>query len=274
MLHQNLPLWERDPFQAQLIEPNLATYILAGEKTRGAVVICPGGGYERVSSREAEPIALQFNAAGFHAFVVYYSVAPVRHPQPLLDLSRALNIIRSNAAEWQVDPQRIAVCGFSAGGHLAASLGVYWQQAEFSRGQGLQPGLNQPNALILGYPVISASDVGHQGSFKNLLGPDPAPALLEQFSLEYHVNAQTPPTFLWHTSDDQVVMVENSLLFATALRHQQIPFELHVYPHGGHGLALATPESNNHSDGRGEDPHVATWIGLCIEWLKGIFADL
>jgi acetyl esterase/lipase len=272
VLHQTIQLWEKGQYQVEdssEFQPTLVTYVLEGHKKRGAVLICPGGGYERLSPREAEPVALQFAAAGFHTFVLYYSVAPKRHPQPLLDLSRAMNIIRHHADKWKVDAQKIAVCGFSAGGHLAASLGVHWDKAYCANAPGLEPGWNQPNALILCYPVISAGRFAHRSSFEHLLGQDANSEALHEMSLEYQVSAKTPPTFLWHTYDDSAVPVENSLLFANGLREQKIPFEMHIYPHGPHGLSLATAETD---EGRGQDAHISGWIKLCTEWLQYIFS--
>ncbi len=271
MFQQTLPLWEQGQFptrEGYEFQPTLSTYVLAGNKPRGAVLICPGGGYESTNTREGEPVALQFTAAGLHAFVLSYSVAPWQHPQPLLDLARAMNILRSHAASWQIDPEKIAVCGFSAGGHLAASLGVHWEQPYLADRAGLERGQNRPNALILAYPVISAGEFAHRGSFVRLLGEDVSEETLRELSLEHQVNAGTPPTFLWHTADDAVVPVENALLFAGGLRARQIPFELHIYPHGMHGLSLAIPETD---EGRGSDQHISGWIKLCIEWLQQTF---
>ena len=216
MKAKSLAIWKEDA--EHYSEAVLHTYILDGEKNRSAVVICPGGGYSFLSRREWEAVALQFTAAGFHAFVVEYTVSPAYYRQPLLDLSRAVSIVRENAENWYVDPDQIGVCGFSAGGHLAASFGVYWST--------VGSGLNRPNALILCYPVITSGPFAHQGSFKALLGPDPTPEMLNEMSLEKQVNENTPPTFLWHTVADPVVPVENTLLFAQALQSHNIPFEL------------------------------------------------
>ncbi len=242
-------------------QAELHTYILDGKRTRPAVLICPGGGYHFLSPREAEAIALQFAATGFHAFVLYYTVKPEDYRQPMLELSRAVCAIRSRADEWNLDSEKIAVCGFSAGGHLAASLAVHWPKLPDAP-------QNKPNALILSYPVITSGEHKHAGSILNLLGPNPKSEQLHEMSLEKQVNTSTPPTFLWHTVADPIVPVENSLMFATALREQGIPFELHIYPNGPHGLSLATYETD---DGRGTDRHVATWMGLCIGWLKDLF---
>jgi acetyl esterase/lipase len=262
MIHKTMRLWKDEEYPGLPdggLGPTMDAYILDGERRRGAVAIFPGGGYAYTSPREAEPVALQFNAAGFHAFVIHYSVAPRRHPQPLLDASRALRVIRENASSWKVRPDMVAACGFSAGGHLAASLGVHWDAPYVDE---------RPDALILCYPVISAGKFAHRGSFENLLGPEPGAEAERQASLEFRVDGRTPPSFLWHTYDDASVPVENSLLFARALREKGVPFELHVFPKGRHGLSLATEETD---DGTyGADPRVAAWMGLCVEWLKGL----
>ncbi len=271
MLHQTIQLWDKGQYLAKdgsEFQPTLATYVLEGNKKRGAVLVCPGGGYGYTSPREAEPVAVQFAAAGLHAFVLYYSVAPNKHPQPLLDVSRAMNIIREHGDIWKVDTQQIAVCGFSAGGHLAASLGVHWDKPYLSHIAGLKQEWNRPDALILCYPVISAGQFGHRGSFERLLGIDADMATLHEMSLEYQINAKTPPTFLWHTYEDASVPVENSLLFAKGLREQKIPFEMHIYPKGAHGLSLATDETD---EGGGKDAHISGWMKLCTEWLRQVF---
>jgi acetyl esterase/lipase len=274
MYAQRIDIWEGYEYEgkgADGFRPSMETYVLSGEKKRPLVLICPGGGYRFVSPREAEPIALQFNAAGFHACVLTYSVAPRRHPQPLRDLSRAMCLIRENASAWRVNPAEIAVCGFSAGGHLAASLGVHWMKSYLEGIPGIVLPENRPNALVLAYPVITSGTHAHEGSFENLLGQDADRHERQEMSLELHVSQNTPPSFLWHTFEDAGVPVENTLLFANALRSSGIPFELHVYPDGSHGLSLATEET---ADGPGrENPHVASWMSMCTEWLHTVFAD-
>lgn len=250
-----------NPLNLEDSRAELTTYILDGTRLRPAVLICPGGGYGFIADREGEAVAMQFCAAGFHAFVLRYTVNPGHYRLPLLELSQAVAEVRKAADQWSPDPHRIAVCGFSAGGHLAASLGVHWYKLDDAP-------LNKPNALILSYPVITAGEHRHAGSFQNLLGPNPTPEMVEEMSLENQVSAHTPPTFLWHTVADQVVPVENSLLFATALQENKIPFELHIFPNGPHGLSLAVYETD---DGRGVNPHAARWMQLCIEWLKELF---
>jgi acetyl esterase/lipase len=258
LLNLTIPI---NPLGSAEPQAKLATYVLDGERQRPAVLICPGGAYRFISPREAEAVAMQFCAAGFHTFILTYTVVPPHYRSPLLELSQAVCEIRKKAEDWKVDPERIAVCGFSAGGHLAASLGVHWHRLDDAP-------QNKPNALILSYPVITSGEFKHPGSIENLLGPNPSPELLEEMCLEKQVNSNTPPTFLWHTVEDQVVPVENSMMFASALRQNNIPFELHIYPHGPHGLSLATLETD---DGRGVNPQAATWMGLCISWLKELF---
>lgn len=270
MINRRIRLWEETGAaydSADGFAPSLDVYILDGDQPRGLALICPGGGYQRTTAREAEPVAMQFTSAGWHAAVLWYSVAPRRHPQPLLDLSRAVCILRERAEAWTIDPRKIAVCGFSAGGHLAASLGVHWNKPYLSNVSGILSGQNRPDALILCYPVITGGQFRHEGSFQNLLGDAPEPGLLEAMSLEHHVGPHTPPTFLWHTVADQAVPVENSLLFAQALRNHEIPFELHIYFEGSHGLSLATAETA--LPDKPPDGHVAGWMRLCLEWLAG-----
>lgn len=253
-------LWEGHPpasAPADDFRPWLDLYLLPGPAVRGAVLVCPGGGYGGRAPHEQAPIAERYNAAGFHAFVLQYRVAPHRHPAPLLDASRAVRLIRSEAAAWHVDPDHIAVCGFSAGGHLTASLGVHFELNALNTGDTLDRVSCRPDALILAYPVISASTFGHRGSLRNLLGPDPDPELLALMSLETQVTAETSPAFIWHTAADEAVPVENSLAFAGALSRAGVPFELHIYPEGRHGLGLAE-----------EDAHVATWTDLSVAWLR------
>lgn len=255
-----LSLWNGTPpgeTHQDGFEPTLTTFRLPGEEPRGAVVVVPGGGYGGRADHEREPIARFFNDAGLHAFVLDYRVAPHRHPEPLNDAARAVRLIRSRAIEWRVKPDKIAVLGFSAGGHLTASLGVFFDEGDASSADPVARISSRPDALVLCYPVISSGKFGHQGSFENLLGPDASDADREMMSLEKRVRDDTPPTFLWSTADDDLVPVENSLMFAAALREKGIPFEMHVYPKGPHGLGLAS-----------DDPHIATWATLCAQWLK------
>lgn len=239
--------------------PSLDIYTLDGQETAGAVVVCPGGGYAHHAEHEGEDIALRFNKLGFHAFVVKCRIAPNRFPTPQEDVFRAIKIVRSRAEEWNVKSDKIAVCGFSAGGHLAASSGTLFDEVEAAAGDETDKYSQTPNALILCYPVISSGEHGHVGSFDNLLGDDASGELREKYSLEKRITAQTPPAFLWHTAEDSVVPVENCLLFALELQKYKIPFELHVFPEGRHGLGLGVDDGV---------PELRVWPELCATWLK------
>lgn len=238
------------------------------DKRRPAIVICPGGGYEFTSDREAEPVALKFLAKGHQAFVLDYSVAPNRFPTQLLELSAAIALIRRNADKWGVDTEKIAVCGFSAGGHLTGTLANHWNEEFIQKLLDIKQGENKPNKIILSYPVITAGEFAHRGSFENLLGKNLTTEINDHHSLENTVNEHTPPTFLWHTANDASVPVQNTLLFANALIEKNIPLEMHIYPEGIHGISLAD-ESTAHMDNPEQiNSHVSTWFDLAIEWLK------
>ncbi|HPX13707.1 MAG TPA: alpha/beta hydrolase [Treponemataceae bacterium] len=230
------------------------------ERKRPAVIICPGGCYEYTSVREAEPVALRFVALGMAAFVLNYSCSPAVYPTALQELAACVAAIRKKAGEWPIDAKQIAVCGFSAGAHLAASLGCLWNTPDAA-----QPDRSaRPDALILSYPVITSGEFRHDGSFRALLGSD-YETRLSEFSLENRVTGQTPPAFIWHTHDDDIVPMENSLLFASALRKNGVPFELHVYQPGGHGLSTATEETR---DAKGEAvmPECENWMEMAVTW--------
>ena len=232
-------------------------YPVKTETPAGAVMVCPGGGYAHRAPHEGETIAQEFNKQGIHAFVLHYRVAPNRNPAPLNDARRGMRMIRSMASKFNVKTDKIAVCGFSAGGHLAGSLGIHFDKASYPPIDPADKLSCRPDAMILCYPVISSGEYRNDGSFKNLLGNEPDPEMMEHFSLEKHaVSGQTPPAFMWHTSEDSAVPVENSLLLASALSSNRIPFELHIYEKGRHGLGLCP-----------EDPHVASWFRTCTEWL-------
>lgn len=251
--------------------PTLTTYIIsdnsgyATPRKRPAVIVCPGGGYEFCSEREAEPIALQYMAAGMCAFVLDYAVAPKnKYPEAQKNLSDAIRLVRQNADEWGIDKDKIAVCGFSAGGHLAASLATMWDEEPIKT----PDASNKPNAAILSYPVISSDRaVWHQGSFENLCGDDEQ--LMARMSLENQVSEKTPPCFIWHTFTDTSVPVENSLLFALALKKAGVSCEMHIFPKGPHGLALANSDTAPASDNI--NVRVAQWVELSVKWLNDLF---
>lgn len=242
------------------------------DKSRPAVIVVPGGAYFFTSDREADPIALKFLAEGYHVFVLRYSVMPDRYPTSLLQLAALIAHIRQNAAAYHVRPDAIAVCGFSAGGHLSASSGILWKEPVIAETLGIENRMARPNAMILSYPVITSGEFAHKYSFECLLGERAADETMRAaVSLERRVDETTPPAFLWHTFSDELVPLENSLLLAGALRRAGVPFELHVFPEGIHGLSLANELSQ--TDGRDDQivPAVQQWMGLCLVWLKGIF---
>ncbi|MBI3974078.1 MAG: alpha/beta hydrolase [Chloroflexi bacterium] len=240
--------------------PALTPYLIEGDHTRAAVVVCPGGGYARRAPHESGPVARWLNTLGLHAFVLDYRVAPHRHPVPLGDARRALRFVRHHAREWRVDPQRIGILGFSAGGHLAASVSTHFDDGNPEADDPIEHHSCRPDLAILCYAVITFGDAfRHTGSMRNLLGDDPPEALRRLLSNELHVTADTPPTFLWHTAEDAGVPVENSLLYAAALSRHKVPFELHVYPTGKHGLGLAQ-----------DHPQVRNWTELCAVWLRSM----
>ncbi|MCD8039269.1 MAG: alpha/beta hydrolase [Lachnospiraceae bacterium] len=239
-----------------------------GNRKRPLILICPGGGYEHVSVREGEPIALQFLAAGAHAAVLWYDVgAGMEHPLQLMELAWAVSHIREHADDYAVDKDKIIVAGFSAGGHLAASLGCFWDKDWLSQAVGKDKGCYKPNGLILAYPVITFGSHAHRGSFEKLMGSKASDELAELLSLEHQVTEQVPPVFMWHTFEDASVPLENSLLFAEALRKAGVSLEYHVFPHGIHGLSLATEETTM-SDKDATDPQCAQWVLLCGSWLR------
>ena len=223
---------------------------------RPLVLVVPGGGYNHVSPREGDPVALQFAAAGYHTAVLTYSVGEgAQNYQPLRQLNEALALLRQNAGEWHILPDKIAVCGFSAGGHLALSGAVLDIPGETAQ--------QRPNAVILGYPVITAGEYAHRGSFVQLAGEDPAAQ--QAFSLEDKITPRTPPVFVWHTMEDETVPVENTLLLVSALHRAGVPCEAHLFEKGCHGTSLSTAEVNHPS------AHRSRWLTLAREWLDDTF---
>ena len=231
---------------------------------RPAVLILPGGGYEYCSQRESEPAAMQFLAAGYQAFVLEYSTAEhAANWQPMIDAARAIVWMRSNAGALGLLPDKIAVCGFSAGGHLAAGTAILWDAGPVQAALGADAGQNRPDAVVLSYPVVTSGPYGHQGSFDCIAGGDAA--LRRQFSLENQVRPGLPPFFIWHTVADGSVPVENSLMLAQALQKQGISYELHLFPTGGHGGSLCTNEVGKPS------ARNRAWMPLALSWLADVF---
>ena len=253
--------------------PALTTYLLDTPeglliRERPLILICPGGGYNHVSVREGEPLALQFMAMGCHAAVLKYSVSPAVYPAQLLELAKAVALIRDRAQEWHIRKDRLLIQGSSAGGHLAASFGCFWKKDLLAGASGGDVEKLRPDGLILSYPVFTSGEFAHRGSFEMLLG-ERYGELVQEMSLEHQVNRDTPKTFLWHTFEDGAVPVENSLLFAQALRREKIPVEFHLFPSGGHGRALGN-ELPSMEEGKEIRPEVTPWIALAETFIKNL----
>jgi acetyl esterase/lipase len=272
---------ERFPLRADAPAVYLEAYHLHDSpeyltgRPRPAVIVCPGGGYQFTSDREAEPIALRFLAHGYHAFILRYSVN-TRFPLPMLDLAQAILLIRRHAREWLVDPHCLAVCGFSAGGHLAAALGVFWDQPLIRDAVGAANDDLRPDAVILGYPVIDlrhgpppppGGEPHYAGMHAAIFGDRSAPdAVVNQYRPDLHVTPRSSPAFIWHTAADPIVPAHNALLFAGALAAHNVPYELHIWDSGPHGLALANAVTA--SDASLNAPHAQIWVDLALGWLE------
>ena len=263
MAQTQIPLWENGAPNAVGKEavdiPTITPYLASKEKATGAaIVVLPGGGYSHLSEiKEGSDVAKWLNTLGISAFVVKYRLGMRYHqPNQLLDAARALRTVRSRAKEWNVDAARIGILGFSAGGHLASTLGTHFDTGKADAKDEIDRVSSRPDLMILLYPVITMGEFAHQGSKLNLLGENPTPDLVKQYSNELQVTKETPPTFIAHSVADSVVPIENSLLFAEALRKVRVPFELHFYEQGPHGFGLAPT-----------NPVLASWTDRCADWL-------
>jgi acetyl esterase/lipase len=283
--NQILPLWEEDPpnyretgevtiwdtsdiVRIRLVQkPDLAVFLPSAKNATGeAVVICPGGGYQILAyDWEGSDIARWFSARGIAAFVLKYRLPGARnnivpHQSPLLDARRALRLVRYHAEAWNIDPEKVGIMGFSAGGHLASTLSTHFDQGDPGSSDPVDRISCRPDFSVLIYPVISFSgEFIHTGSRVALLGEDPEQELVTYYSNELQVNADTPPAILIHSYDDSGVPPENSLAYYQALRKYQVPAELHLYPYGGHGYSLAI--------GKG---YLATWPDRVLDWIRYI----
>src|SRR5437870_8326704 len=239
--------------------PTLTPYLAPKEKaTCAAVIVCPGGGYSHLADHEGRPVAEWLNTLGITAFVLKYRLGPsYHHPAPLQDAARAIRTVRARASEWMIDPKRIGIIGFSAGGHVASTIGTHFDSGKPDASDPIERVSSRPDLMILIYPVITMREFTHAGSRRMLLGDNPSSDLVALLSNEEQVTKETPPAFLVHTADDPGVPVENSLRFAEALRKNKVPVEIHVYEHGPHGFGLG-----------GKDPVLSTWPQRCVEWLR------
>ncbi len=261
-----LRLWDGDApgslGQEEKDIPTLTPYLPAtGTGTGGAIVICPGGGYGGLAGHEGADYALFLNQQGIAGFVLKYRLGSggYRHPVMLQDVSRAIRLVRARAAEWKVDAKRVGVMGSSAGGHLASTAVTHFDEGKAEAADPVERESSRPDLGILCYPVISMGKHTHQGSKNNLLGGKPAAELVWLLSNELQVTPRTPPCFVWHTWEDPVVDVENALEFAGALRKAGVPFDLHIYERGPHGIGLGdkAPYQNVHP-----------WVRDLEFWLK------
>ena len=264
-----IPLWpEKAPGAlgtGQNDIPTLTLFPAAPEKATGAaMVICPGGGYGGLAAHEGAAYAEWLAANGITGVVLKYRLGShgYRHPAMWHDVARAVRLARNKASEWKIDPKRIGLMGSSAGGHLASTLLTHFDAGKADTTDPVERESSRPDLGVLCYPVISMGPITHGGSRTNLLGKDPAPDLVELLSNEKHVTAQTPPCFIFHTWEDAAVKVENALEFAAALRKAGVPFELHVFEKGAHGIGLGAGRA-------GVAPGAYhPWAQACLEWLK------
>ena len=258
-----IPLWEngapnavgKEPLDIPTITPFPAPKETA---TGSAVIVFPGGGYSHLSEiKEGSDVAKWLNSLGISAFVVKYRLGMRYHqPNQLLDAARAMRTVRAKAQGWNIDANRIGILGFSAGGHLASTLGTHFDAGKQDAKDEIERVSSRPDLMILLYPVITMGEFAHQGSKLNLLDKDPSAELVKLYSNELQITKETPPTFLVHTMTDKTVPVENSLMFVSTLRKAGVPFELHLYEQGPHGFGLAPA-----------DPILATWAARCADWL-------
>ena len=233
--------------------PHIKEYVVG---SKGAVVVCPGGGYSMRAAHEGDTMGEWFNSIGITAFVLEYRVAPYKHPAEISDVQRAIRYVRHNAEKYGIDKDKIAVMGFSAGGHLAATASVHYDKKMYEPTDDIDTESAKPNASILCYPVIDMGEYRHDGSKCNLIGDRPTADMTEFMSAHLQINTETPEAFLWHTSSDNGVHVMNSLLYAQGLAKNCINYEMHIYPLGEHGLGLAP-----------DVPYVSRWAEDLERWL-------
>jgi acetyl esterase/lipase len=242
--------------------PTLTPYLPDTTNATGAaMVICPGGAYQFLAPLEGNDYALWLNQHGVTCFVLKYRLGSngYHYPAEFQDVTRAVRWVRAHADEYTINPQRVGIMGSSAGGHLAATLLTHFDFGDTNSDDAIERQSSRPDIGILCYPVITMGNLTHQVSKENLLGKNPAPGLVTELSNELQVKTNTPPCFIWCTGEDESVPMENSLMFAAALRKNHVPFDLHIYQKGGHGMGLADQPPFTH-------PH--PWARDCLFWLK------
>lgn len=275
MKYEKLHLKDYFPFLGEnACDPTVEVYLPYNmtemkrqDNKRPCMVVCPGGGYSMCSQRESEPIAFHFLPEGYNVFVITYSTSPNRFPTQIREVAALMELIYSKSEEWNCDTERILICGFSAGGHLAAHYSTMFDCKEVRE---VFPESKAVNGSVLCYPVITADpNYSHRGSFINLTGREtPTEEDINYFSCDRNVKESTPPAFIWHTASDGAVPVMNSFLYASALNKFKIPFELHIYPFGNHGLSTSDAQTVDNTDGNATLSHVNEWLGSLKKWLK------
>jgi len=243
--------------------PTLTPYLPdATNATGAALIICPGGGYAHLSPREGNDYALWLNQHGVTCFVLKYRLGAdgYRHPVELQDSARAVRTVRARADEFKIDPKRIGIMGSSAGGHVASMLMTHFDSGDTNSADAIERQSSRPDIGILCYPVITMGEFAHPGSKSLILGRNPSPDLVQETSSELQVTTNTPPCFIWCTSEDKTVPPENTLMFGAALRKNHVPFDLHIYQKGGHGMGLG--------DRTPPFAHPHPWTADCLFWLK------
>lgn len=267
---------------------SLTTYILqnypnfSAERIRPLILVIPGGGYSHYGQREQESIAIKMNSLGFHAAILHYTLAPMRFPQALCDAANAVALIRKNAENWHVDSNKIILAGFSAGGHLSSLLGCFWNSKFLKKYISHTSQEIRPNFLCLCYPVVTAEEkYCHAGSIQNIIGSIPEKeaaeisnslgksSMREVVSIEKNISADFPPTFIWHTLQDEAVPAKNTILLANALYEKGIDCEYHLFNRGKHALALASAETAN-PDGSNAERECSVWPELFMNWFEGL----
>lgn len=277
MIYETFSLGKKDVFLKTYLHEN---FEYNPDRKRPFVLVIPGGAYNHVGLREREPVALKMNSLGFHAATLHYSIAPMKFPDALIDLANAVALIRDHAEEWHIDSDKIILCGFSAGGHLAASLGAFWN-SKFLKDYVSHPAEQiRPNALCLCYPVITSNEkYWHEESIMNVIGSISSENaqkickslkksnMCEVVSIEKNITADFPPTFIWHTVQDEAVPAKNTILLADALYEAKIDCEYHLFNRGKHALSLATEESSA-ADGSNIEKECAVWPELFKNWVS------
>lgn len=268
-----VPLWPSGAPDARGTDPEKDVPTLTafwpdrGTSTVAAVIVCPGGGYGGLAGYEGRDYAVWMSERGIAGFVLKYRLGSngYRHPTMLHDAQRAIRLLRANAAEWRIDPRRIGIMGSSAGGHLAATAMTHFDAGNPAATDAVERVSSRPDLGILCYPVISMGSLGHGGSRQNLLGTNPAPETVALLSNELQVTKETPPCFVWHTRDDPVVKVQNAFAFAQALQTNGVPYDLHIYQSGPHGMALGT---KGYQPGISDPAKLLPWTRDLDSWLR------